>query len=63
MKNIVFGVISIVFFIFYFKIFILLGEWLIPINAQPIFLFILIFVIIPLSVISAQQSIKIIKES
>lgn len=65
MKNIVFCVLSVIFFIFYYYVFLQIWNSWIPFNAltDVISMFIFIFVSIPLSVISAQTVIKIIKKS
>ena len=65
MKNIIFGVLSVIFFVIYFNVLIKIWNLWVPFNSTTdvISMFILISVIIPLSVISAQQAIKIIKRS
>lgn len=66
MKNIIFGILSIIFFVIYYKV-ILIEIWTlwVPSNSTTngIGILILITVIIPLSIISADQTIKIIKKS
>jgi len=66
MKNILFCVLTVIFFIFYYNVLLRIfnSRWM-PFNATTdvIGIFIFIFVNIPLSVISAQTTIKIIRKS
>ena len=65
MKNIVFCFLSVVFFILYFAVFSRMWTSLVPLNAttEVISMFIFVFVNIPISLISAQTLIKIIKKN
>ncbi|MBU3113679.1 hypothetical protein [Clostridium lacusfryxellense] len=64
MKNIVFCILSVIFYIFYYNVLLWIFNRWVPLNATTdvLSLFIFIFVNIPLSVISAQMTIKIIKK-
>ena len=64
MKNIVFYILSVIFIIFYFNVLVRIWNFLVPFNPTTdiISIFIVIIVIIPLSVISSKQAIKIIKK-
>ncbi|MFL0270147.1 hypothetical protein [Candidatus Clostridium radicumherbarum] len=63
-KRIVFGIISIAFFVFFFEILKFIWDRFVPFNTLTdiISLFILIIINIPLSVICTQKVIKIIKQ-
>ncbi|MGK0466244.1 MAG: hypothetical protein ACJAX4_001530 [Clostridium sp.] len=65
MKNFTFGLLSVIFFIFYYNVLLRIWNSWVPFNAvtDVISMFMFIFVNIPLSVISAQTVIKIIKKS
>lgn len=63
-KNVIFGVITIVFFVFYFFILRWIWNLWIPFNITTdiLSLFILMVVVVPISFISAEKTIKAIKE-
>ncbi|MBK5241913.1 hypothetical protein [Clostridium sp.] len=65
MKKFTFGLLSVIFFIFYYNLLLRIWNSWVPFNATTdvISMFIFIFVNIPLSAISAQTVIKIIKKS
>lgn len=63
-RNIIFGALTILFFIIYWKILALIYNQWVPMNVYTDLLsvFIVIFVNFPLSAISARQTIKVMKE-
>ena len=64
-KNIIFGALTILFFIIYWKVLAWIYNQWVPMNnyTDLLALFIIVFVNFPLSAISARQTIKVIKES
>lgn len=65
MKNIVFGILTVVFFVVYWNLFRWIWHLWVPANpiTEIIAMFTTVFINIPLSVISTQRVIKIIKEN
>jgi hypothetical protein len=64
-KNIIFGILTIVFFVVYWKVLALIWDLWVPFNTTTnvLSMFIVVIVNMPLSAISANQTIKVIKES
>jgi hypothetical protein len=64
-KNIIFGLITILFFVVYWNVLGLIWNLWVPFNPTTdiISLFIVTFINLPLSAISSQQLIKVIKSS
>jgi hypothetical protein len=64
-KNIIFGILTIVFFVVYWKVLAFIWDLWVPSNTTTnvLSMFLLVVVNMPLSAISANQTIKVIKES
>jgi len=62
MKNIIFGIFSVIFFILYYNGLLQIFNSYVPLNATTnvISMFVILFVVVPFSVISAQISIDVI---